>query len=355
MRNLLIRTFSRGPNDHPLLEVAEVLALREALLLGKQLNFSLLEIFEMRRPSFSRLMAKHNFLLHVMPFMRMFSHAKSFLPCAALLSDKMSFPDPTPPHPFISSPFAGGDSGGFWPSFWMTNEQQQQQQPDLIINPPNNPGNKGTSHIFYKTRMCAKFIEGTCRNGEHCTFAHGAKDLREPPPNWQDLIREKDRGSGVSSNWGDDQRMIHRMKICKKYYNGEECPYGDKCNFLHERPSPPMKKFKVDVVEERESSAISIGVTGDARGSGSDFDQKVFWKTKLCSKWEMGHCPFGERCHYAHGQSAPANIAVVAPLNVDGENKKISKWKVTKKINRIYADWLDDMTPPYCSPNEEKI
>ncbi|KAK6127227.1 hypothetical protein DH2020_039026 [Rehmannia glutinosa] len=328
----------------------------------------------------------------------------------------MSFPDPTPPHPFISSPFAGGDSGGFWPSFWMTNEQQQQQ-PDLMsqfdhrspfkrprtsekpsnfapfppmnprINPPNNPGNKGTSHIFYKTRMCAKFIEGTCRNGEHCTFAHGAKDLREPPPNWQDLIREKDRGSGVSSNWGDDQRMIHRMKICKKYYNGEECPYGDKCNFLHERPSPPMKKFKVDVVEERESSAISIGVTGDARGSGSDFDQKVFWKTKLCSKWEMGHCPFGERCHYAHGQSelkfsgtmdeteqlmnastvpripasvstfgtAPANIAVVAPLNGDGENKKISKWKVTKKINRIYADWLDDMTPPYCSPNEEKI
>lgn len=243
----------------------------------------------------------------------------------------MSFPDPTPPHPFISPPFSGGDADGFWPSFWMGNEQQQQ--PDLMsqfdrlhhfktprtsekppnfapfppmnlrINPPNVPGNKGTSHIFYKTRICAKFTEGTCRNGEHCTFAHGVEDLREPPPNWQELIRDKDRVSG-SSNWGDDQRMIHRMKICKKYYNGEECPYGEKCNFLHERPSPPMKKLKVDMLGQRESSAISIGITGDARGSNtSDFDQTVFWKTKLCSKWEMGQCPFGERCHYAHGQS----------------------------------------------------
>ncbi|KAI3446513.1 hypothetical protein Pfo_003178 [Paulownia fortunei] len=327
----------------------------------------------------------------------------------------MSFPDPTPPpHPFISSPFVGGDAGGFWPPFWVGNEQQQQS--DLMsqfdrpppfkrprtsenppnyapfppmnprINPPNVPGGgKGTSHIFYKTRMCAKFMEGTCRNGDHCTFAHGVEDLREPPPNWQDLIREKDRGSFISSSWGDDQRMIHRMKICKKYYNGEECPYGEKCNFLHERPSPPMKKFKIDMSEQRESSAISIGITGDGRGSISDFDQKVFWKTKLCSKWEMGQCPFGERCHYAHGHSelkfsgtldeaelvmnagsvprksapvsafstAPANLAVGAPLNGDEEDKKTSKWKVTKKINRIYADWLDDLTPPYCSPSEE--
>ncbi|KAL2228195.1 zinc finger CCCH domain-containing protein 39 isoform X1 [Sesamum indicum] len=329
----------------------------------------------------------------------------------------MSYPDSTPPpQSFLSPPFAGGDGGGYWPPFLMGNDHQQQQQPDLIsqfdrpppfkrprtnekpqnfspfpqmnprINPPNIPGNKGTSHIFYKTRICAKFTEGTCRNGEHCTFAHGAEDLREPPPNWQELIREKERGAG-SGSWGDDQRMIHRMKICKKYYNGEDCPYGDKCNFLHERGPPPLKKFKVDMPGQRESSAISIGVTGDARGSSTDFDQTAYWKTKLCSKWEMGQCPFGERCHFAHGQSElkysgtldeaelvmnavpvprkaasvsafstpPANPMVAPPLNVDGEQKKTSKWKLTKKINRIYADWLDDLTPPNCSPGVEEI
>ncbi|KAG8367855.1 hypothetical protein BUALT_Bualt16G0116000 [Buddleja alternifolia] len=322
----------------------------------------------------------------------------------------MSYPDPTPPpHQYISPPFSGGDSGGFWPPFTIEN-----QNPDLVsqldrspfrrskisenpsnftpfqpMNPRTNPPNvnKGTSHIFFKTRICAKFMEGTCKNGDNCSFAHGAHDLREPPPNWQDIIREKDRVAG-NGNWGDDHRMIHRMKICKKYYNGEECPYGEKCNFLHERPFPPLvKKFKADFpFEQRESSAISIGVTVD-KGSSSDFDQTFFRKTKLCSKWEMGQCPFGERCHFAHGQSdlrfsgsldeadvvintgaiprkalsasafntAPANMVIGAPPNADEEQKKTSKWKLTKKINRIYADWLDDMTPPYCSPNKEEM
>ncbi|PIN05514.1 hypothetical protein CDL12_21946 [Handroanthus impetiginosus] len=321
----------------------------------------------------------------------------------------MSFPSQTPPpHSYISQPSAGGISAGFWPPYLNGNEQNQQtppsnftsQQfddppppfkrpktsensqnftsfppPNTRFNPANVQGTKGTSHIFYKTRICAKFMEGTCRNGEHCTFAHGQEDLREPPRNWQELIREKDRGSG-SGSWGDDQRMIHRMKICKKYYNGEECPYGDKCNFLHERPLglPPMKKFKVDMPEQRDSSAIIIG---DGRGSNSDFDQVAFWKTKLCSKWEMGQCPYGERCHFAHGQSelrlsgtlnepepvtttgsisrkpvsvsvttAPATVVVGAPLNRDEEQKEALKWKLTKKINRIYGDWLDDLDSP---------
>ncbi|KAH6819352.1 hypothetical protein C2S51_002955 [Perilla frutescens var. frutescens] len=334
----------------------------------------------------------------------------------------MSFPDPTqPPNPFISPPYSGGDAAAFWPSFWIGSEQQQQQQPDLMpqfdrlhqskkprtcekppsfapfppmnprINQSNVPGNKGTSHIFYKTRICAKFMEGTCRNGEQCTFAHGVEDLREPPPNWQEMIREKERGNGGGVGWGDDQRMIHRMKICKKYYNGEECPYGDKCNFLHERPSPPMKKLKVEMPGQRESSAISIGVTGDSRGNAGDLDQTataVGWKMRMCSRWEMGLCNYGERCHFAHGQSdlrfpgapdegesavatntvsGPRKVAsvsafptasaaaVAAPANEDREEKRISKWKLTKKINRIYADWLDDLTPPHCSPSKERI
>ncbi|KAI3472239.1 hypothetical protein Pfo_029727 [Paulownia fortunei] len=267
----------------------------------------------------------------------------------------MSFPDPPPPsHPFMSLPFAGSDSARFWPPYLLENEQpdiflqfdrlppfkrprnsenpQKNFAPFPAMNPRMNPGSKGTSHIFHKTRICA--------NGEHCTFAHGVEDLREPPSNWQELIREK----------GDDQRMIHRMKTCKKYYNGEECTYGENCNFLHDLPHyAPPTKFKVDVPRKRESSVISIGTTGDAAGSSSSyFDQignldtcqskTVFWKTKLCSKWEMGQCPFAEKCHFAYGQS-----------------EMTSKWKLTNKINRIYADWLDDQTPPYCPPSKGEV
>ncbi|EPS73628.1 hypothetical protein M569_01134, partial [Genlisea aurea] len=97
----------------------------------------------------------------------------------------------------------------------------------------------GTSHIFYKTRLCVQFRDGNCRNGDLCTFAHGTHDLRHPPSNWQELIRDRGPGNG---NWGDDQTMIQRLKLCKKYFNGEECPYGEKCNFLHERPPPQTMK-----------------------------------------------------------------------------------------------------------------
>ncbi|EOY30990.1 hypothetical protein QUC31_020004 [Theobroma cacao] len=320
------------------------------------------------------------------------------------------------------STYAGSDAIGIWPEFAMNDGQFDQhsefeQQPPFkrprhsedsqsnVVHclptnsrmPLNPPVNKGTSNIFFKTRMCAKFRLGTCRNGEGCNFAHGIEDLRQPPPNWQELVggRDEERPSG---NWDDDQKIIHRMKLCKKFYNGEECPYGDRCNFLHEDPS----KFRDDMGRFRESSAISIGTTGPPGGHGTASDQSegnrplnsassdafrgnmkpVYWKTKLCTKWETtGHCPFGEKCHFAHGQSelqgiggrvdgdfgntcsgltrtgsiltkvhnlpandAPSVTASVPSLNEEAQAKKcLFKWKGPRKINSIYGDWLDDL------------
>lgn len=234
-----------------------------------------------------------------------------------------------------------GDAVSFWSQYPVNNEDQHpqfdQQSPhykklriseegqsnSLPVNtgsaqpiPSNAPVNKGANNIFFKTRLCAKFKVGTCRNGENCNFAHGIEDMRQPPPNWQELvgIREEDRTS--SGNWDDDNRIIHKMKLCKKFYNGEECPYGERCNFLHEDPA----KFRDDSGRFRESSVISIGTTGPpALNGGSNLPEDnrpantgadvfrvsmkpVYWKTKLCNKWETtGLCPFGDKCHFAHG------------------------------------------------------
>ncbi|KAG9153254.1 hypothetical protein Leryth_020843 [Lithospermum erythrorhizon] len=338
----------------------------------------------------------------------------------------MSFPDPNQPPSYGSlmpMQFPGSDNGGFWPQFPGNYEQSEsndnvppfKRQRNMDGNPPVSapfPSNsskvnppslgKGSGHIFYKTRMCVRFVEGTCRNGEVCTFAHGNEDLREPPPNWQDLV--KDKGP---VNWNDDQRAIQRMKICKRYYNGEECPYGEKCTFLHERPV----NFQTEMPDrQRESSVINIGTVGPLVPMGGDHEfredkhvncnseafriKPVFWKTKICSKWEItGHCPFGERCHFAHGnkgtkskymtptdlqgpgmfpegeplvksgqvQPKPFTVPVDAPpanvvpfaSNKEDEEQKMSKWKLTKKVNRIYADWLDDLSPLRESNDDE--
>ena len=158
---------------------------------------------------------------------------------------------------------------------------------------------------------------GTCRNGENCNFAHGIEDMRQPPPNWQELVGVRDEDRPPSGNWDDDKKLIHKMKLCKKYYNGEECPYGERCNFLHEDPA----KF-------RECSAISIGTNGSpkshmsgtndsesnrtANNTGLDVvmvnSKATFWKTKLCIRWETtGRCPFSDKCHFAHGQAGTSS------------------------------------------------
>lgn len=175
----------------------------------------------------------------------------------------------------------------------------------------------GINNIFYKTRVCAKFKLGLCRNGEMCKFAHGVEDLRQPPPNWQELVNgrgDEDRGMG---NWDDEQRIALKMKLCKRFSNGEVCPYGEKCNFLHDDP----KRYRDDSARIMDSSVISVGVSlntfsGHVRGldqtdlnhvnAGTDAYKMNMrtehWKTKLCCKFESsGFCTFGDKCGFAHG------------------------------------------------------
>ncbi|KAF5802847.1 putative transcription factor C3H family [Helianthus annuus] len=255
----------------------------------------------------------------------------------------------------------------------------------------NIPVNRGTTHIFYKTRMCQKFLDGICRNGDGCTFAHGPNDLREPPPNWQELVKDNRGGNaGGNWNWNDDQKIIHRMKICKKFYNGDECPYGERCNFLHESPAKFKAEAGVDGGRTRESSVINIRTVVDRGQSQTEAGQDCitigktdqdasrgsvktsFWKTQICGKWEMtGQCIFAEKCHFAHGLaelqtgrvegdrhhyggSVAAHMvsgpiteplatasATAVPVVRRGVGKGFLKL-ANKKLNRIYGDWIDD-------------
>lgn len=216
------------------------------------------------------------------------------------------------------------------------------------------PSNKETGDIFFKTRICHKFRFGNCPKGEHCTYAHGVGEIRKPPPNWKVLAGSR------NEEWmqflDDDQKIIHKMGLCKKYYNGEECPYGDKCCFLH--------RLRDDSWKSREACALNIGSIGDGSNSleGNRSVNKpargTYCKTKLCPMWKQtGRCPFGEDCHCGHGEAVSANDAptsIPASLSVAKEveqakTKPLLWWKLNKKINTIYVDWIDDS--PLILPN----
>lgn len=339
------------------------------------------------------------------------------------------------PHPF--QPY--GDALSFWPQAPLDGEQEPASQPEfqpskkprssenvplnVIQNPQNptlntrvlpqnnTPVNRGISRIFFKTRMCEKFKQGICPYSNNCNFAHGAEELRKPPPNWKHIVaaHEDERGIG---NWAEQQRLINRLRICRKYFYGEGCPYGDKCNFVHEDSdslreresgatlvltnanwldyvetndaanfAPDIKPSNavVNSVADYKSSSAVVNLTPDSK--------PAFWKTKMCNKWETtGHCPFGEKCHFAHGlgelqkfggfhadaENGNAVVAVskllpapgnyISPSNITAPSckrqacgiKSFTKWNGTKLISRVYADWIDNVQPFKNSPGKSK-
>lgn len=186
--------------------------------------------------------------------------------------------------------------------------------------------NKLISCNVFKTKMCEQFRLGCCIYGDKCTYAHGIGDIRKPVPHCEGLVQ----GEHYVKIWDEEPRMINRMKVCTIFYRGEMCPYGDRCHFLHKAPN----KFRKDSGRFRQRFARSIAATGCSRGpiTGSDsactnrslsdhvaeckgyanlslnadclYPKPIYWKTKLCHKWETtGDCSYGEKCIFAHGKA----------------------------------------------------
>ncbi|CAL9043669.1 unnamed protein product [Musa banksii] len=178
---------------------------------------------------------------------------------------------------------------------------------------------KAIGKMFFKTKLCCKFRAGTCPYITNCNFAHGIEELRKPPPNWQEIVAAHEEGSEareerqiptMSSSIviGDSERS-YKGRRCKKFYTEEGCPYGDTCTFIHDEQS-----------KARESVAISlsptVGGSGYGGGANGSTQKPSNWKTRICNKWEMtGYCPFGSKCHFAHGAAGMTDYLIMMSYN----------------------------------------
>ena len=70
--------------------------------------------------------------------------------------------------------------------------------------------------IKYKTEICKNFMTSHCEFGDKCSFAHGSRELQKK-----------------------DTHKNYKTKMCKRYLKDKSCPYGDRCQFIHEvTPAP---------------------------------------------------------------------------------------------------------------------
>ncbi|KAJ2557585.1 hypothetical protein EV175_001253 [Coemansia sp. RSA 1933] len=124
----------------------------------------------------------------------------------------------------------------------------------------------------YKTKLCEKFEnDGECPYGHKCVFAHGSDELRQ---------REATSLAGSSAlprGMADDRT---------RDYSGAQqplvSPYG------HQSQAPDQRRH----------------MPHDQNNAAPRFSNNPLYKTRLCQRFsEDGDCPYGSKCQFAHGES----------------------------------------------------
>jgi butyrate response factor 1 len=83
----------------------------------------------------------------------------------------------------------------------------------------------------FKTELCEGWLNGKCKFGVKCVFAHG-----------KDELKPKKRPKN------------YKTQLCERFVTGGYCPYGRRCDFIHREDKfwVEVEKHKVDSREERE-------------------------------------------------------------------------------------------------------
>ena len=75
--------------------------------------------------------------------------------------------------------------------------------------PPSDPK-------LFKTTLCQFYLQGPCKNGDTCAFAHGTSELRHPS------------GKAVK-----DLEQKTKTKLCDRFLQFGNCNFGAQCSFAH--------------------------------------------------------------------------------------------------------------------------
>ncbi|XP_042431166.1 zinc finger CCCH domain-containing protein 12-like [Zingiber officinale] len=181
---------------------------------------------------------------------------------------------------------------------------------DMCLPPNLSPSNGS----FYKTRLCHKFIAtGTCPYGDSCTFAHGSSDLRQPPPHWEDISRPHRAGRTYrDSSYGDGGNAsgLHRSKGA-----GGFGPFG-------RNQSVPRRS------DSRSRSDWEI--------AGRYSNRHGFAESKFEVDMNSGGLPTS-----TNDDLDPALAGTETVSSSQNSRKWFPKLEGIKKLNGIYADWID--------------
>ena len=90
-----------------------------------------------------------------------------------------------------------------------SNEDKEEK---FIKNNNQYKPNPNDFKVKYKTELCKYYeINGYCKFGDNCAYAHGKENLRAKVTN----------------------SISYKTKNCFQFFNNGFCPYGNRCQFAH--------------------------------------------------------------------------------------------------------------------------
>lgn len=196
----------------------------------------------------------------------------------------------------------------------MTTETIAVQSPESLELPSNMDmaaakKARDATKWLHKTKLCVYSIQGTCRLGSKCSFAHTASEVQEAPNLHKTQLCEAfSQGNCTNENCtfahGEEELRLSpnfKNKLCKWFGKGK-CRNGAECGFAHGTEElrhqrdekvgiapPPGLSLQVDEADKKEPLVLDLeGSLLEAKAPAS-LEQQVegMASTIAALQWKM--------------------------------------------------------------------
>mmetsp|Transcript_35513 Transcript_35513/g.56845 ORF Transcript_35513/g.56845 Transcript_35513/m.56845 type:complete len:587 (+) Transcript_35513:90-1850(+) len=148
----------------------------------------------------------------------------------------------------------------------------------------------------FKTVVCRHWVKDLCMKMDDCEYLHELNPTRMPECRWGEKCQVPDC---IFKHTKEEDRIectFYKIGFCRK---------GPSCRFRHVRRAPEECPDEVDWDEIGDAKRLTVTeITQVEHG----IEKKIvvqhndMYKVAICKHWKQtGDCPFGTRCHFAHG------------------------------------------------------
>ena len=186
----------------------------------------------------------------------------------------------------------------------------------------------------HRSQVCTHWLHGLCQKGSDCGYLHKLDKSKMPDCRHGQNCKIKNCPLKHTDDNAKQECMFFRQGFCF---------HGPMCRYRHIKLAPDL----CPLVAKFEA----FDSTGGAGGDAAPLSKKrktnapnAFYKITLCKHWlKNGVCPFGDECHYSHGEEDLKAFSGTDDL----DDSDVFDPVKSKMSNDATAPWAEDAKVSY--------